>query len=46
MFDFECVAIFDVLKDEKVLPELQFQHFYEQAEELSKMLFSLIKQLE
>jgi four helix bundle protein len=43
---FECVAIFDVLKDEKVLPELQFQHFYEQAEELSKMLFAMIKQLE
>ena len=42
---FECVAIFDVLRDEKALHEIQFQAFYSQAEELSKMLFAMIKQL-
>jgi four helix bundle protein len=42
---FECVAIFDVLKDEGVLSEQQFRKFYEEAEELSKILFALIKGL-
>jgi four helix bundle protein len=37
---FECVAIFDVLKDEKAMHEMQFQYFYNKAEELSKKVTS------
>lgn len=43
---FECVAVFDILKDEGLLPIYQFQDFYARAEELSKILFALIKNLE
>ena len=42
---FECIAILDVLKDEKVLEENQYQEFYANAEEISKMLFAMIKNL-
>lgn len=42
---FECIAILDVLKDEMVLGENQFKLFYIQAEEISKMLFAMIKNL-
>jgi four helix bundle protein len=42
---FECIAILDVLKDEMVLDENQFKLFYFQAEEISKMLFAMIKNL-
>ncbi len=42
---FECIAILDVLKDEMVLDENQFKIFYFQAEEISKMLFAMIKNL-
>lgn len=42
---FECVAILDVLKDEKVLEETRYQKFYLSAEEISKMLFAMIKNL-
>jgi len=42
---FECVAILDVLKDEKVLDENRYQEFYVNAEEISKMLFAMIKNL-
>jgi four helix bundle protein len=42
---FECIAILDVLKDEMVLDENQFKLFYFQAEEISKMLFAMIKKL-
>ena len=40
---FECVAILDVLKDEQVLDESRYQKFYLNAEEISKMLFAMIK---
>jgi four helix bundle protein len=43
---FECVAIFDFLLDEKVITIAQYKEFYNQAEELSKMLYGLIKSLE
>jgi hypothetical protein len=39
----ECVGILDVLKVEMVLDENQFKLFYFQAEEISKMLFAMIK---
>ena len=43
---FECVAVFDVLKDESMIENLLFTQLYMSAEELSKMLFVLIRQLE
>ena len=43
---FECVAIFDVLKDDGVLPIDLFENLYKQAEEISKMLFAMIRNLE
>ena len=43
---FECVAIMDVLKDELVIEENAFRRFYDQAEELSKILFTMIKNLQ
>ena len=42
---FECVAILDVLKDESLIEENTFRRFYDQAEELSKILFTMIKNL-
>jgi four helix bundle protein len=42
---FECVAILDVLKDESIIEEEAFRVFYNQAEELSKILFAMIKNL-
>jgi four helix bundle protein len=42
---FECVAILDVLKDENVVTLEEFQIYQSQADELSRMLFSMIKNL-
>ena len=42
---FECVAIFDFLKDENLLNETLHKEFYSQAEELSKILFVMIEKL-
>jgi four helix bundle protein len=43
---FECIAILDVLKDESIIEEGAFRGFYNQAEELSKILFAMIKNLQ
>ncbi len=43
---FECVAIFDFLKDIDKLDESVFNQYYSYLEEISKMLFALIKGLE
>ena len=43
---FECVAIFDFLKEENLMKIEVFNEFYHKAEELSKMLFAMIKNLE
>ncbi|MEJ1241643.1 four helix bundle protein [Chryseolinea sp. T2] len=43
---FECIAILDVLKDESALDEIAFRGFYEHADELSRILFAMIKNLE
>ena len=43
---FECVAIFDVLKGEEALSQEQYKYFYALAEEISKMLFAMIRKLE
>jgi four helix bundle protein len=42
---FECIAILDVLKDEEVMPKEEYQKFYQDAEEISKMLYAMIKNL-
>jgi len=42
---FECVAIFDYLKDISVLSESEFNAFYSDLDELSRMLFSMIQKL-
>lgn len=42
---FECVAIFDVMKDETILNEEEFTQFYGKADELSRMLFKMIGNL-
>ncbi len=42
---FECVAIFDFMKDQKIISEEQQKDFYIKAEELSKMIFAMIKNL-
>ena len=43
---FECIAILDVLKDESIVEENTYCGFYNQAEELSKILFAMIKNLQ
>ncbi|PLX22749.1 MAG: four helix bundle protein, partial [Salinivirgaceae bacterium] len=42
---FECVAIFDYLKDQDIIDQSQFREFYSKLEEISKMLYALIKTL-
>ena len=42
---FECVAIFDVLQDEGTMNTETFQSFYTNGEEISKMLYAMIKRL-
>jgi four helix bundle protein len=42
---FECIAILDILKDESVIDGKNYERFYSEAEELSKMLFSMIRNL-
>ncbi|HEY4326051.1 MAG TPA: four helix bundle protein [Mucilaginibacter sp.] len=43
---FECVAIFDMLKDDDQLSIDQFTKLYSQSEEISKMPFAMIRNLE
>ena len=43
---FECIAIFDVLKEEGLLSLDLFKELYMEAEELSKILFAMIKNLQ
>ena len=43
---FECVAIFDFLKEEKLMMKELHDDFYEKAEELSKMIYGMIRNLE
>ena len=43
---FECVALFDFLHDEEIISGESFKIFYLQLEEVSKMLYSLIRGLE
>jgi four helix bundle protein len=43
---FECVAIFDYLKDLGAIDKVAFDKYYSFLEEISKMLFALIKGLQ
>jgi four helix bundle protein len=43
---FECISILDVLRDESIIEEDIFRGFYNQAEELSRILFTMIKNLQ
>ncbi len=42
---FECVAIFDYLKDVGSIDDSEFKVFYDDLEEISRMLFAMIKKL-
>jgi four helix bundle protein len=43
---FEVVAILDILKDEELVEVSLFDHWYHLADELSRILFAMIKKLE
>ena len=43
---FECVAINDLLTEEKIISRDLKMKYYDKAEEISKMLFVMIKNLE
>ena len=42
---FECVAILDILKDENKISDVEFQRILKDADELSRILYSMIKNL-
>lgn len=42
---FECVAIFDFLKEGNLMEEGFYKECYRKAEELSKMMYGMIKSL-
>jgi four helix bundle protein len=42
---FECVAILDILRDEKIIEESVFSSSESNADELSRMLFAMIRNL-
>ena len=43
---FECIAILDVLKDEGEIEDSIFNGYYDQGEELSRILFTMISNLQ
>jgi four helix bundle protein len=43
---FECVAILDILQDEKAIGKEDFESRVQKADELSRILFAMIKNLE
>ena len=43
---FECAAIFEFLKDNNYIELDTYHNYYKDLEEISKMLFALIKKLE
>ena len=42
---FECASLLDFLNEDGLITEIEFQEFYLNPEEISKMLFALIKKL-
>jgi four helix bundle protein len=43
---FECIAAIDVIHDEELISKSEYDHFFEMGEELSRMLYTMIKNLE
>lgn len=43
---FECVAGLEILKDQKMITKETYDDFFEQADELSRMIFGMIRNLE
>ena len=43
---YECVALFDFLSDLKIVSKEEYDYFTQKFEEISKMLFAMIKKLE
>ena len=43
---FECIAICDYLNQQRLISSELYQNVYASSEEISKMLFSMIRQLE
>ncbi len=43
---FECVAILDILKDRKHIEETEFEEYLTTCDELSRILFAMIRNLE
>ena len=42
---FECVAVLDILKDQQIISESEFVAIVELADELSRILYAMIKNL-
>jgi four helix bundle protein len=42
---FECVAVFDFLLEQNIISRMEFDQFYQDLEEISKMLFVMIRKL-
>lgn len=42
---FECIAILDILKDENFIQKETYNEIYDQGEELSRIMLSMIKNL-
>lgn len=42
---FECVAIFDILKDDQEIRKEDFERLYMQGDEVSRILLAMIKNL-
>jgi four helix bundle protein len=42
---FECVAILDILSDQQLIEETSFRSFLNKANELSRILYTMVKNL-
>jgi len=43
---YECVSLFDFLLDLNIITQTEYNQFYSRFEEISKMLYAMIKKLE
>lgn len=43
---YECVAILDLMKDQRLITEDYYREFYSMGEDISRMLYCLIKQFD
>ena len=43
---FECVAILDVLRNESIIEESKFLELYDQGDQLSRILYTMINNLQ